>query len=149
MSCSSNNAKKVGAPRFGVGRTGSPRIVPISPFSFDLFRFIPICAPCFRECPDLFWFPPFSSDLFRFTLLVFGDTSICSDLFRFLPICSDLFSEQIKTNQNKSEQIPFCRPLLQIPEKGAVEKGEAFLTRVHAEGFVLCERTCFCLLSAF
>ena len=40
-----------------------------------------------------------SSDLFRFALLVFGNTPICSDVFRFPPICSNLFSEQIRTNQ--------------------------------------------------
>ena len=73
------------SPRFGVGRRGSPRFVPISPFS---------------------------SDLFRFALRVFGNAPICSDLLRFLPICSDLFSEQIR-------ETPFCRPLLQIPDRGA------------------------------
>ena len=69
--------------QFGVGRRGSPRFVPISPFS---------------------------SDLFRFALLVFGNTPICSDLFRFLPICSDLFSEQIRTNRKKPLSAdPFCK----------------------------------------
>ena len=30
------------------------------------FRFVPICAPCFREYPDLFRFAPISSDLLIF-----------------------------------------------------------------------------------
>ena len=30
------------------------------------FRFVPICVPCFRECPDLFRSAPFSSNFFRF-----------------------------------------------------------------------------------
>ena len=54
----------LGAPDFGVGRTGLPRFVP-------------------KICSD---FPVF----FRFVLLVFGNTPICSDLLRFLqfvPIC--------------------------------------------------------------
>ena len=80
------------SPLFGVGRRGSPRFVPICSDFPVFFRFVPICAPCFRECPDLFRFVP-----------------ICSVFFRFVPICF----------QNKSEQIretPFCRPLLQIPD---------------------------------
>ena len=80
------------SPRFGVGRRGSPRFVPICSAFPIFFRFVPICAPCFREYPDLFRFVP-----------------ICSVFFRFVPICF----------QNKSEQIretTFCRPLLQIPD---------------------------------
>ena len=71
----------------------------VSSICSDLFRFprfLPICVPCFRECPDLFRFVP-----------------ICSVFFRFVPICF----------QNKSEQIretPFCRPLLQVPENSGV-----------------------------
>ena len=69
------------SPRFGVGRRGSPRFVPISPFS---------------------------SDLLRFALLVFRNIPICSV---FLPICSDLFSEQITTNQgNTFLPTPFANP---------------------------------------
>ena len=89
-------ATKLGAPGLGAAEGGYP----------DLFRFVPIS--------------PFSSDLFRFALLVFGSTPIRSDLFRFtffLPICSDLFSEQI-TEQIR--ETPFCRPLLQIPDKPKV-----------------------------
>ena len=42
---------------------------------------------------------------------------ICSDLLRFLPICFQNKSEEIlKTNPKKSEQAPFCRPLLQVPD---------------------------------
>ena len=54
------------SPHFGVGRRGSPRFVPICSNFPVFFRFVPICAPCFRECPDLFRFAPISSDLFRF-----------------------------------------------------------------------------------
>ena len=76
------------SPRFGVGRGGLPRFVPISPFS---------------------------SDLFRFALLVFENTPMCSDLFldllRFLLICSDSFSEQIRTNQGN----PFLATLAASP----------------------------------
>ena len=68
----------------------------INPICSDFrvfFRFIPICAPCFRE------FVP-----------------ICSNLLRFLPI----FSEKFWTNQNKSRKLtPFWRPLLQVPENCA------------------------------
>ena len=72
------------SPRFGVGRKGSP-------------RFLPICSD----------FPVF----FRFALPVFGNAPICSDLFRFLPICSDLFSKQIRTNQGNSFlSAPFANP---------------------------------------
>ena len=71
-------------PPIGVGRRGSPRFVPISPFS---------------------------SDLFRFALLVVGNTPICSDLLRFLPICSDLLTEQIRTNQGDPFlPTPFANP---------------------------------------
>ena len=63
--------------RLGVGRRGSPRFVPISLFS---------------------------SDLFRFACLVFGNTPICSDLFRFTPFFSDLFRFVFRTYQNKSEK---------------------------------------------
>ena len=52
--------------QFGVGRRVFPRCVPICS---DFFRFLPICAPCFREYPDL---------------------------FRFLPICFQNKSEQIR-----------------------------------------------------
>ena len=54
------------SPRFGVGRKGSPRFVPICSDFPVFFRFVPIRAPCFREHPDLFRFAPFPSDLFRF-----------------------------------------------------------------------------------
>ena len=50
----------------GSAEGGSPRFVPICSDFPVFFRFVPICAPCFRECPDLFRFVPFSSDLFRF-----------------------------------------------------------------------------------
>ena len=66
---------KIRSPRFGVGRKGPPRFVPISPFSSDLFRFVPICVPCLWEYPDL---------------------------FRSAPICSDFFRLFFRTNQNKS-----------------------------------------------
>ena len=47
------------SPRFGVGRRGSPRFVPISPFSSrSLFsgipRFVPICSDLLRFPSDLF-----------------------------------------------------------------------------------------------
>ena len=67
------------SPRFGVGRRGSPRFVPISPFS---------------------------SDLFRFAFLVFGNTPICSDLLRFLPICFQNKSEQ---SEKPLSADPFCK----------------------------------------
>ena len=59
------------SPQFGVGRRGSP----ICSDFYVSFRFVAICAPCLRECPELFRFAPVS--------------------FRFVPICF----------QNKSEQI--------------------------------------------
>ena len=58
--------------RFGVGRRGSPRFVPISPVS---------------------------SDFFQFPLLLFRNALIRSDFFRFPLISSDLFSDQIRTDQ--------------------------------------------------
>ena len=39
---------------------------------------------------------PFSSDLFRFAFLVCGNTPICSDLLRFVPMCFQNKSEQIR-----------------------------------------------------
>ena len=44
------------SPQFGVGRRGSPRIVPICSDFPVFFRFVLICAPCFREYPDLLQF---------------------------------------------------------------------------------------------
>ena len=77
------------SPWFGVGREGLPRFVPICSDFPVFFRFVPICAPCFREYPDLFRFVP-----------------ICSVFFRFVPIC-------FRTNQNKSGKPlsadPFCK----------------------------------------
>ena len=64
----------------------------ITPICSDFpvfFRFVPICAPCFREYPDLFRFVP-----------------ICSDFFRFVPICF----------QNKSGKPLSADPLLQVPD---------------------------------
>ena len=71
----------------------------VTPICSDLFRFpfffrfVPICGPCFRECPDLFRFAPISSDLLE-----------------FVPICFD------SDNQNKSGKPPsadpFCKPRL-------------------------------------
>ena len=55
----------------------------VTPICSDFFRFLPICAPCFREIPDVFRFAPFSS---------------------FVPICFQNKSEQIR-------ETPFCRPL--------------------------------------
>ena len=63
--------ESIGAPNLG-STEGSHPICSDFPVSF---RFVPICDPCFRGCPD---FLP-----------------MCSNLHRFLPICF----------QNKSEQI--------------------------------------------
>ena len=65
-----SKSAQIGAPdpRSGVGRKGSPRFVPISPFS---------------------------SDLFRFAIPVFGNAPMCSDLFR-LAICFQNKSKQIR-----------------------------------------------------
>ena len=86
------------SPRFGVGRLF--RFVPICSDLFQFVpissRFLPISAPCFRECPDLF------------------------DLFGFAQFSSDLFRFVFRTNQNKSELIrgiPFCRPIFADPRK--------------------------------
>ena len=87
---------QIGAP--DLGSVGSPRFVPMCSDFPVFFRFVPICAPCFREYPDLFRSVP-----------------IFSDFFRFVPICF----------QNKSEQIretPFCRPLLQISDQNAGQR---------------------------
>ena len=73
---------------------GQKGVTPICSDLFRFFRFVPICAPCFRE------FVP-----------------ICSDLFRFVPICSVLFRFAFRTNQNKSGKPlsadPFCNPRMQ------------------------------------
>ena len=64
----------------------------VTPISSDFpvfFRFVPICAPCFREYPDLFRFAPFSDDWFRFVF---------------------------RTNQNKSGKPLSADPFLQIPD---------------------------------
>ena len=53
----------IGAPHFGVGRRAFVPICSDFPVSF---RFVPICAPCFREYPGLFRFVPICSDFFRF-----------------------------------------------------------------------------------
>ena len=66
---------------------------------------------------DLFRFPPFSSDLFQFAFL--NCLRVYPDLFRFVRSCSAFFRFVTICFQNKSEQvreIPFCRPLLQVPE---------------------------------
>ena len=77
----------LGAPDSGSAEGGHPdRFVPICSDFPVFFRFVPICAPCFREYADLFRFAPNSS-----------------------LICSVLFSEQVR-------EPPFCRPLLQIPD---------------------------------
>ena len=87
-------------PYFGVNR-----IKGVTPICSDFpvfFRFVPICAPCFREYPDLFRF-----------------ASISSDFFRFLPICfqnesrkgfPDLFWFVLKTNRSKSGYSLGCTP---------------------------------------
>ena len=72
-------------------------VTPICSDLFDLpvlFRFVPICAPCFREYPDLFRFAPLSADLFRF-------------VFRSHPDKSE-----------KIRETPFRRPLLKMPDYG-------------------------------
>ena len=77
------------------------------------FRFVPMCAPCFRECPDLFRYAP------------------------FLPICSDLFSEQIRTNQGNSFlPTPFTNPRIMCKCQGFCKRwfpngGSSFVRRAN------------------
>ena len=70
-------------PNLGSAEGG---FVPICSDFPVFFRFVPICVPRLRECPDLFRFAPISSDLFRFVF---------------------------RTNQNKSGKPlsadPFCK----------------------------------------
>ena len=130
------------SPRFGVGRSGSPRFVPICsdfpvffrfcPICSMLFsgmpRFVPICSDLLRFlpiCSDLFRFAPFSSDLFRFV-------PICSVFFRFVPICSENKSEQIR-------ETPFCRPLLKIPEP------DSTIPLWAKQGLLQCGMLAFCM----
>ena len=77
------------SPHFGVGGRGSPRFVPICSDFPVFFRFVPVCAPCFREYPDL---------------------------FRFVPICSDLFRFVFRTNQNKSGKPLSADPFRKSPK---------------------------------
>ena len=75
------------------------------------FRFVPICAPCFREYLDL---------------------------FRFVPICSDFFRFVFRTNQNKSGKPlsadPFCKsPNVVLP--GLAESHGGFFFNIQGPNF--------------
>ena len=90
----------------------SPKSAPNFRGSAEFLRGSPRCVPI----------SPFSSDLFRFALLVFGNAPIYSDLFRFARISSDLFSERFQNKSGKpllptpfaSSRItdPVLKPLL-------------------------------------
>ena len=113
-------------PRLKVTRKGSSRLVPISPFSSNLFRF----ASLFSGMPR---FVLICSDFFRFVPTRFQSTSVrvrsgistARERPPHLPAYSPKQSKQAQSEakpicfQNKSKQIratPFCRPVLQFPE---------------------------------
>ena len=67
--------------------------------------------------PDLFRFP-------RFLPICSVLRSWFLGIPRFLLICSDFFRCLLIRFQNKSEnikEIPFCRPLLQVPDQSALQ----------------------------